>query len=170
MLKIVPILALLGLFAGVLPENAACAESKKASVERTVYDRQNAVTEEELLRFLRILPQFRAWALAQHEEAHPSLTEGRPDFLYSSKTAAWIKQRGWDPRRFFCVMGKMAAALVILEEGNDLKGTRPPDMPPVTESERRLAHRHLAKLLQAGGETAPTVAVEPPTLPKKHER
>ncbi|MBQ7618130.1 MAG: serine/threonine protein phosphatase [Desulfovibrio sp.] len=133
----------------------------------TVYDQQAPITEKELLNFLELLPKFRSWSHQNHEEAHPKLTKGQPDFLYSEQAATWIKNKGWDVRRFFCVMGKMAAALVIVEEGNDLKGTRPADMPKVSEAEINLAQRHLAKLLEIGEGQAPKVEVGTPTLPKR---
>ena len=52
-------------------------------------------------------------------------------------------------------MGKMAAAMVIVEEGNDMQGMRPQDMPPVTPSELDLARRHMGELLKAGGPPQP---------------
>jgi len=158
----------LGFFAAYTAVPEAFAQSKKSQIQKTVYDKQPTITEKELLQFFQLLPKFRAWAHQNHEEAHPSLTNGRPDFFYSNKAAAWIKENEWDPRRFFCVMGKMAAALVIIEEGNDFKGTRPKDMPTVSKLEKELAHRHLAQLLKAGGMPAPTVAVDAPRLPAKH--
>ena len=62
--------------------------------------------------------------------------------------------KGWQPARFFCVMGRLAAALVIVEEGNDM-GSRPADMPSVTNEELELARRHLGTLLMAGGAVPP---------------
>ena len=59
-------------------------------------------------------------------------------------------------------MGRMAAALVIVEEGNDIPGTRPADMPTVSKSELELARRHLGVLLKIGGQPPP---IEP-TLPR----
>ncbi|MBR3663110.1 MAG: serine/threonine protein phosphatase [Desulfovibrio sp.] len=149
--------------------DAAFAAGRKetASKTLTVYDNQGPVSEKELLRFLEVLPEFRNWARKEHEEAHPLLTAGRPDFFYSDNAALWIKKRGWDPRRFFCIMGRMAAALVIAEEGNDLKGIRPPDMPKVSDAETELAHRHLGQLLKIGGAAAPSVEVGAPVLPAK---
>lgn len=93
----------------------------------------------ELIGFLEILPRFRAWAKENKEEAHPVLRNGKADFLYSPQAAAWVESQGWNPLRFFSVMGRMAAALVIVEEGNDMSGTRPRDMPGVTEEELALA-------------------------------
>ncbi|MBQ7608960.1 MAG: serine/threonine protein phosphatase [Desulfovibrionaceae bacterium] len=159
--------AFLPLLAEATILTSACAAPKKHETRITVYDKQAQVTEGELKRFLVLLPEFRAWASANHEEAHPSLTRGQPDFKYSAAAAKWIQNKGWDARRFFCVMGRMAAALVVVEEGNDFKGTRPPDMPSVGPKEVDLARTHLAELLQAGGETAPKVAVGQPCLPKK---
>lgn len=121
----------------------------------TVYDRQPPVTEPELAEFIITLPKFRAWARQNHEEAHPIVNpSGQPDFLYSPKAAAWVKDNGFEPARFFCIMGRMAAGLVIIEEGNDLKETRPRDMPDVDQQEVSLARRHLGELLTAAGAPA----------------
>lgn len=130
--------------------------AKKANrAAASVYDRQPPVTEKELLGFLDILPQFRAWAKAGNEEAHPVLRNGKPDFLYSDRAAAWVKDRHWEPVRFFCVMGRMAAALSIVEEGNDMSNARAGDMPEVSEGELALARKHLGSMLRAGGDVPP---------------
>lgn len=116
----------------------------------TVYDQQPLVTEPELADFIALLPQFRGWAKQNHEEAHPIVNSaGKPDFLYSPKTAEWVAAHGFAPARFFCVMGRMAAGVVIIEEGNDLQGSRPRDMPSVDQLEIALARRHLGELLTA---------------------
>ena len=127
----------------------------------TVYDKQPDIVEKELSAFLDLLPAFRSWAHANHEEAHPQLTKGMADFLYSKKAAEWVEAHGWQPVRFFCVMGRMAAALVIIEEGNDMKGTRPQDMPEVSPAEIDLARRHLGTILKAGGSAPPINHVAP---------
>ena len=113
----------------------------------TVYDGQGPVEEKELLRFLEVLPQFRSWARENRIEAHPVARKGKADFLYADEAARWVEARGWDARRFFCVMGRMAAALVIVEEGNDLQ-VRPRDMPVVDKAEVELARKHLGSLLK----------------------
>ena len=120
-----------------------------------MYENHPPVTDKELVGFLEILPRFRAWAKEHKEEAHPVLRNGKADFLYSPQAAEWVRAQGWDPVRFFCVMGRMAAALVIVEEGNDMSGTRPRDMPGVTEEELALARRHLGTMLKAGGNAPP---------------
>ena len=120
----------------------------------SVYANQPVVTEKELLRFLDVLPQFRAWAKAAHEEAHPILRNGKADFLYSDKAAAWVQARNWLPVRFFCVMGRMAAALAIVEDGHDL-GPRAKDMPAVSAEELALVRRHLGSILKASGAVPP---------------
>lgn len=114
----------------------------------SVYEGQAPITEKELLAFVEILPQFRRWAHSQKEDAHPTLRNGQADFLFSPRAGDWVKEHGWDAPRFFCVMGKMAAALVIVEEGNDMQGTRPADMPPVAPQELSLARKHLGSLLK----------------------
>lgn len=134
---------------------AARVAQKKAPQAVTVYDRQPPVTDKELVGFLEILPRFRAWARESGEEAHPVLRNGKADFVYSPRAAEWVRAQGWEPVRFFCVMGRMAAALVIVEEGNDMRGTRPRDMPGVTEEELALARRHLGTMLKAGGDAPP---------------
>ena len=125
---------------------AAPAGADAAAVT-TVYDGQGPVEEKELLRFLEVLPQFRGWARENRIEAHPVARKGKADFLYADEAARWVEARGWDARRFFCVMGRMAAALVIVEEGNVLQ-VRPRDMPVVDKAEVELARKHLGSLLK----------------------
>lgn len=116
----------------------------------TVYDRQPPVTEAELADFIALLPQFRGWARQNREEARPIVNAaGKPDFSYSQKAAGWIAERGFSPARFFCVMGRMAAGVVIIEEGGALSADRPRDMPTVDEREIALVRRHLGELLTA---------------------
>ena len=148
---------------GITEAAQASAAKKKAeqpaatspSTNASVYDKQPPVTDKELLDFLELLPQFRAWAKANNEEAHPTLNNGKADFMYSPQAAAWVQQHGWDPVRFFCVMGRMAAALAIVEEGNDMTGVRSKDMPEVTESELALARRHLGTMLKVSTDVPP---------------
>ena len=128
--------------------------TKAAPAQANVYEGQPAVTEKELLAFTELLPQFRAWARESHEEAHPVVRGGNADFLYSPQAAEWVAAQGWQPARFFCVMGRLAAALVIVEEGNDM-GSRPADMPSVTNEELALTRRHIGTLLTAGGDAPP---------------
>lgn len=138
-------------------DNYAWAARHKGAKERaqaSVYDNQPPVTDKELQQFLDILPQFRAWAKSGHEEAHPVLRNGKADFLYSPQAARWVQTHRWDPVRFFCVMGRMAAALAIVEEGNDVH-VRAKDMPVVSEEELALARRHLGSILKAGGDVPP---------------
>jgi hypothetical protein len=57
--------------------------------------------------------------------------------------------------RFFCVMGRTAAAMAMVSEGEDFK-SRPSDMPAVSEKECGLVRRHLGELLRAAsGADAP---------------
>ncbi len=134
---------------------AKAPRSRKGAAASTVYAGQPAVTEKEVLAFAEILPRVRAWARDGHEEAHPVVRGGKADFLYSPRAAEWVTSQGWQPARFFCVMGRLAAALVIVEEGNDMRGTRPADMPSVTPEELALVRRHLGILLTAGGDAPP---------------
>lgn len=122
----------------------------------TVYEGQPPVTEAELGQFINLLPRFRAWARQNREDAHPIVNaKGDADFLYSPKAAQWVGGNKINPARFFCIMGRMATCLVIIEEGNDLKEGRPRDMPAVDPAEVELARRHLGELLTAGGGAAP---------------
>ena len=137
----------------------ATAAKKKAEqpapANVNVYEKQPPVTDKELLDFLELLPQFRAWAKGNNEEAHPIMRNNKADFLYSPNAAAWVQAHNWNPVRFFCVMGRMAAALSIVEEGNDMSGARSKDMPEVSEGELALARRHLGTMLKAGGDVPP---------------
>lgn len=122
----------------------------------TVYTNQPPVTEKEISSFIEVLPQFRVWARKNGEEAHPIVSSGgQPDFRYSDNVARWVSSHNFDPSRFFCIMGRLAAGLVIVEEGNDIKGTRPADMPSVDPAEISLIRKHLGELLTAGGPPGP---------------
>lgn len=105
----------------------------------------------ELLRFIDDFPRFRAWARSAGETPHPGTTDaGQPTFEYSPKAAAEVERMGWTAQRFFCVMGRSAAALAVIEEGDALSGAnRPADMPTVTDGETELVRRHLTSLLRA---------------------
>lgn len=128
----------------------------KAARRATVYDNQPPVTEREINAFVAVLPGFRAWARQNGEQAHPVLNaEGEPDFAFSGKAASWVREHEFEPSRFFCILGRMAAAAVIVEEGNDLPGARPADMPPVAQEEIGLARKHLGSLLRAGAPAQP---------------
>jgi len=113
------------------------------------YD-QPPVTEQELLRFINDLPAYRAWARETRESAHPGLgKDGRPTFMYSAQAAAKVKGFGWEPKRFFCVMGRAAAALAMQDHGS-FGADRPVDMPVVSPAEFNLVRRHSAALIAAG--------------------
>lgn len=150
-------IGLLGAFSVTAQAKPATAQAKPAPAQaKTVYEKQEPITDKELVSFMEILPHFRAWAASSGEEAHPTVTKaGKPDFVYSNKAAEWVKARDWDPVRFFSVMGRAAAALAIVEEGNDMVTKKPTDMPKVTESELDLVRRHLASLLRAGNDAPP---------------
>ena len=152
-------LPLMAFAPGVAEAAQAPAAKKKteqpAPANVNVYEKQPPVTDKELLDFLELLPQFRTWAKSSNEEAHPILRNGKADFLYSPSAAAWVQAHNWNPVRFFCVMGRMAAALSIVEEGNDMSGARSKDMPEVSEGELALARRHLGTMLKAGGDVPP---------------
>ena len=113
---------------------------------------QAPYTEKELVRFIESMPHFLAWARsAGTPPAHPvTNAAGKPDFTYTPEAAAKTQEIGWEPRRFFYLLGKTAAALYLVGEGTDLTHALPPDMPTVTETEMALVRKHLGSLLRAG--------------------
>ncbi len=117
---------------------------------KNVYESQPPMTDKELVSFIQTLPQFRTWAIAQKEQAHPQMVGGKPDFVYSDAAKNWVQAKGWEPRRFFSVMGKAAAALYIVSEGS-----RQNDMPEVSQAELDLVQKYLTQLLEAGKSSAP---------------
>ncbi len=125
-----------------------------AALAKNVYESQTPITDQELVKFIQILPQFRAWATSNKEQAQPQVVKGKADFTYSGAARQWVQARSWDARRFFNVMGKAAAALYILSEGQ--QATRPRDMPSVSQAELDIVQKHLTKLLEASrGGAAP---------------
>jgi len=130
----------------------AGAESRAAQPAPDVYA-QNAYTEKELIRFIESMPHFRAWVQASKAKVHPVVNAaGKPDFTYTPEAAAKARELGWEPRRFFCLLGRSAAALYLVGEGTDLVLALPPDMPTVTDAEMALVRKHLAALLRAGSD------------------
>lgn len=114
-----------------------------------LYD-QPPFTSDELLKLVHDLPRFRTWLAVHHETAHPVLSaSGKPGFLYSPQAAQEAARLGWKPERFFCVMGRAAAALAIIEQGTAITAAPPPEMPPVQAEELESVRIHLASLLQA---------------------
>lgn len=113
-----------------------------------LYD-QPPFSSEELDRLIAVLPNFRNWVREHHETAHPIVKNGIPGFEYSPAAAEYLKRAGWDPERFFCVMGRSAAALALLEQGKELSDTPPPDMPKVHPSEMEHVRGALTSLLNA---------------------
>lgn len=105
----------------------------------------------ELTRFIDDFPRFRDWVKRAGEAPHPSVgADGLPGFEYSAAAVAELERMGWMPERFFCIMGRSAAALADIEEGDALAGAnRPADMPQVTPAETELVRRQLASLLRA---------------------
>lgn len=142
---------------------AARAASAAVQPAKTVYEGQADIGEAELSKFLADLPQFRAWNRGESSPAHPSVTDGRADFAYSPEAAAWVREHGWDPARFFCVMGRTAAAMTVVSEGSPLRAA---DMPSVSEGEVALVQRHMAELLKVGSDESAMVQVPPPAKPE----
>lgn len=140
---------------GITAHTASTPSTPSTTGAKSVYDNQPPLTDKELLSFMEVLPHFRAWAIASREEAHPVIAGGKADFIYSPKAAEWVQQRGWEPRRFFCVMGRAAAALSLVADGNDAHAQRPADMPTVAPQEIALVRRHLTTLLKAGTDAPP---------------
>ena len=138
---------------------AAAAGAKAVAPSPDVYA-QDAYTEKELVRFIESMPQFLAWVRASKAKAHPTVNAaGKPDFAYTPEAAAKAQELGWEARRFFCLLGRTAAALYLVGEGMDAVQALPPDMPAVTESEMALVRKHLGSLLRAGtGGPAPALS------------
>ena len=117
---------------------------------------QPPFTEAELNRFIDTLPRFREWVKVRKEKTHPIVNdEGEPDMLYSEAAAQEVRAAGWKPERFFCVMGRAAAAVAIIRQGNEITEKPPIDMPNVSDDELDLVRRNLPSLLRA--------ADQPPT-------
>lgn len=139
-------------------QRAPVQAAAPAQVERDVYA-QPPFTGKELVEFTETLPIFLAWARTR-KAAHPIMNEaGRPDFFYTPEAAAKVRDLHWEPRRFFCLLGRTAAALYLVEEGSDLTDALPGDMPSVTRDELALVRRHLGALLRAStGGSPPKLA------------
>ena len=139
---------------------AAAAAGKRATVPAPDVYAQGAYTEEELVRFMESMPHFLAWVRASKAKVHPVVNAaGKPDFVYTPEAAARVRELGWEPGRFFCLLGRTAAALYLVSEGTDFMGALPPDMPTVTDVEMALVRKHLASLLRAGtGGPAPSLS------------
>ncbi len=115
---------------------------------------QPPFTETELNQFIDTLPRFREWVKANKEKTHPIVNDnGEPDILYSEAAAETVRAAGWKPERFFCVMGRAAAAVAIIQQGNAITKTPPIDMPNVSDDELDLVRRHLPTLLKAVNQT-----------------
>ncbi len=132
-----------------------CVFGSSAAYGQSVYENQAPITDTELVSFIKLLPQFRAWAASSKEMAHPSFKDGKADFVYSEAAATWIQTRGFEARRFFSVMGRAAAALYIISEGISPQSAKPKDMPSVSQTEINLVQKYLAQLLEAGSDAPP---------------
>ena len=139
---------------------AASRQAAKTTAPAADVYAQDAYTEKELVSFMESMPHFLAWVRKSKAKVHPVVNAGgRPDFAYTPEAAAKAQELGWEPRRFFCLLGRTAAALYLVGEGTDLLHTLPPDMPAVTEAEMSLVRKHLAALLRAGSDgPAPALA------------
>jgi len=141
-------------------KTAPAAAGTQAVVSAQDVYAQGAYTEKELVSFIESMPHFLAWSRANKAKAHPMVNAaGKPDFAYTPEAAVKARELGWEPRRFFCLLGRTAAALYLVEEGTDLMHALPPDMPTVTDAEIALVRKHLASLLRAGtGGPAPPLS------------
>ena len=72
---------------------------------QNVYEHQAPIKEEELLSFIKLLPQFKAWVKENNDYSHPSVVNNKADFIYSEGAAVWAKTNGFEPRRFFFCNG-----------------------------------------------------------------
>ena len=137
---------------------ATAAADAQATVSASDVYAQSTYTEKELVRFIESMPHFLAWMRSSKAKVHPVINAtGKPDFTYTPEAAAKAGELGWEPRRFFCLLGRTAAALYLVEEGTDRTDALPPDMPTVTDAEMALARKHLAALLRVGtGSPAPS--------------
>ena len=111
---------------------------------------QPPFTKAELTKFIDDLPRFRDWLRANKETAHPDLMpDDKPGFVYSAKAAAHAESLGWQAERFFCVMGRAAAAVAWIERGPAVKTAPPRDMPKVAPEEMEAVQENLTDLLRA---------------------
>lgn len=115
---------------------------------------QPPMAEAELARFIDSFPAFKAWSRTTGDRPAPSLdASGNPGFTWSEGAAAKARELGWQPERFFFVLGKAAACLAVIENGEDYSAkARPPDMPPVSKEEVAAVQRHLVSLLRTTSE------------------
>ncbi len=149
--------------APVVAADMSTPKAARPGVAASVYDGQPDFTEEELLRFARTLPMFRSWTRKQGEHPHPDFKNGKPDFVYSEACAEWARFHGWDEKRFFCIMGRSAAALnQVMNESGRTGKKRSRDMPIVSKQELDLVRLHLGELLKAADDNAPTPGTPAP--------
>lgn len=115
---------------------------------------QPPMSEAELARFIDSFPAFKAWSRKTGDRPAPSLdASGNPAFTWSEGAAAKARELGWQPERFFFVLGKAAACLAVIENGEDYSAkARPPDMPSVSKEEVAAVQRHLVSLLRTTSE------------------
>ena len=112
--------------------------------------------EQELLRFIDSMPRFLGWVREHKIAIHPdNSATGKADFYYTEQAAAKVTELGWDAKRFFCLLGRTAAALYLVEEGSDQASDLPKDMPTVSKKEMSLVRKHLGSLLRAGTGSPP---------------
>ncbi len=132
-----------------------CVGMSAPAYAESVYENQPPMNDADMVSFIKLLPQFRAWAASQKDASHPSTVDGKADFTYSDAAAEWVKMHNLEPKRFFFVMGKAAAALYLVSEGLGPHSPKPKDMPSVSQGDINLVQKHLPKLLEAGSDTPP---------------
>lgn len=110
---------------------------------------QPRFTLKELQEFVVTLPDFRTWVKSQNEKVAPMVDANKmPGFSYSPAAADWLRAHRWNPERFFCVMGRTAAAVALIGGGDDLS-LNSPDMPVVSSQELKLVRQMLPQILDA---------------------
>ncbi|WP_300848181.1 hypothetical protein [uncultured Bilophila sp.] len=132
----------------------ACATAVPAA---SLYD-QPPFNEKELQRFIADFPDFRAWCKAQRIQPRPLVdASGKADLAYTPETGAYLEGEGWEPERFLCLFGRVAAGVAMIRNERNDTDPKPLDMPGVSDDELDLVRRHLPELL----------ALPHPQLPQK---
>lgn len=123
----------------------------------SLYD-QPPFSEKELQRFIADFPGFRAWCKAQRIQPRPLVdASGKADLAYTPETGTYLKNGGWEPERFLCLFGRVAAGVAMIQNERSDADPKPLDMPGVSNDELDLVRRHLPELL----------ALRHPQLPQK---
>ena len=121
----------------------------------SLYD-QPPFSETELHQFAVDFPPFRAWCAAHGEQPEAVVNEkGEPGIVYSPQAAAYLRAAGWRPERFFCVFGRVAAAVAVVGQEGRITEPMPLEMPGVSGDEIDLVRRNLQELLTIRNQNPP---------------